>query len=341
MTHILHPNLAKATRLTRKGRLTEAVALLQQTLRNPTPAGARSARAGVGTDLQPQPEPMVIDGVSERIEHPDRSPFVATDWSNLNPRADQQTAPPAALPQPHLPKALRDLLGRLGRIRPGIGSEEFSQPSSPAGALVPVISGSYANGAGIRTFKLYVPSRYSGEALPLIVMLHGCTQSADDFAAGTRMNLLAEEQICLVLYPEQSSTANPSKCWNWFNPSDQQRDHGEPSLIAGMTRRIMRDYAVDARRVYVAGLSAGAAAAVIMGATYPDLYGAIGVHSGLACGAAAIFRRHSPPCAKVMHRLASFAAPHATSRSCRRSSSTAIRIPPCILEMPSASSPNA
>ena len=274
MTHILHPNLAKATRLTREGRLTEAVALLQQTLRNPTPAGARSARAGVGTDLQPQPQPMVIDGVSERIEHPDRSPSVATDWSNLNPRADQQTASPAALPQPHLPQALHDLLGRLGRISPGMGSDELSEPSSPASALVPgrFISGSYANGAGIRTFKLYVPSRYSGEALPLIVMLHGCTQSADDFAAGTRMNLLAEEQICLVLYPEQSSTANPSKCWNWFNRSDQQRDQGEPSLIAGMTRRIMRDYAVDARRVYVAGLSAGAAAAVIMGTTYPDLY---------------------------------------------------------------------
>ncbi|MCI0430664.1 MAG: PHB depolymerase family esterase, partial [Rhodospirillales bacterium] len=194
------------------------------------------------------------------------------------------------MPQPHLPKALRDLLGRLGRIGPGMGSDELSKPSSPASALVPAggrfISGSYANGAGIRTFKLYVPSRYSGEALPLIVMLHGCTQSADDFAAGTRMNLLAEEQICLVLYPEQSSTANPSKCWNWFNPIDQKRDQGEPSLIAGITRRTMRDYAVDARRVYVAGLSAGAAAAAIMGTAYPDLYAAIGVHSGLACGAA-------------------------------------------------------
>jgi poly(hydroxyalkanoate) depolymerase family esterase len=172
-------------------------------------------------------------------------------------------------------------LGLRGSIRP---TPPSTSDIAPKGTRF--IERTFSNAAGSRTYKLFIPSRYQGQPFPLVVMLHGCTQSPDDFAAGTRMNFLAEEQNCFVAYPEQPSEANQAKCWNWFRIGDQQRGKGEPSLIAGITRQIMRDYSVDPKCVYAGGLSAGGAAAAIMGATYADLYAAVGIHSGLACGAA-------------------------------------------------------
>ena len=144
------------------------------------------------------------------------------------------------------------------------------------------IDASFGEGLGLRTYKVHVPKGYRGQSLPLLVMLHGCTQDPDDFAAGTRMNPLADRHACFVLYPCQALFANPSKCWNWFNPADQQRDAGEPAILAGMTREVIRAYHIDDTQVFIAGMSAGAAMAVIMAASYPEVYAAVGAHSGLA-----------------------------------------------------------
>jgi poly(hydroxyalkanoate) depolymerase family esterase len=176
----------------------------------------------------------------------------------------------------NLPDRLRERFGRAAPV-----SEPEHLPE--AGEF---LSRSYRNGSGTRAYRLYIPSGYHGDPAPLVVMLHGCTQSPEDFAAGTRMNGHAEELTCLVAYPEQSATANSSRCWNWFRPEDQQRGHGEPALIAGITGQVISDFAVDPARVYIAGLSAGGAAASIMGSAYADLYAAVGIHSGLAAGIA-------------------------------------------------------
>lgn len=159
-------------------------------------------------------------------------------------------------------------------------------PTPPPGSF---IEGAYSNSHGSRRYKLFVPSGAAGKPLPLLVMLHGCLQDPDDFALGTRMNTIAEEQRIFVLYPEQSEAANQTRCWNWFNPANQRRDQGEPSIIAGMTREVIGAHHIDARRVYIAGMSAGGAMAAIMAATYSDLYAAVGIHSGVPYGAAENF----------------------------------------------------
>ena len=148
------------------------------------------------------------------------------------------------------------------------------------------VAGSSGSGTARRDYKLYIPPGAGESRLPLVVMLHGCTQDPDDFAKGTGMNDAALAQGFYVLYPAQSRRANAQRCWNWFKHSHQQRGRGEPAMLAAMTREVMAQHAIDPQRVYVAGLSAGGAMAAILGSAYPDLYAAVGVHSGLAAGAA-------------------------------------------------------
>lgn len=236
-----------------------ATATIQRTLQKYMPGVAQSADAaqnGVMHDINPPPmtrnaEPVhdFITGLMEGLHLPSGSDLSAFEIPGLHPDSVID-----AEPEP--------LTG--GRF----------------------ITGSYSNQNGTRSYKLYIPSSYQGQSLPLIVMLHGCTQNPDDFAAGTRMNAIAEEKDCFVVYPAQTQSANQSKCWNWFNVLDQQRDQGEPSIIAGITRDIIKTYQIDECRIFIAGMSAGGAMSVIMVNTYPDLYVAVGIHSGLPYGAA-------------------------------------------------------
>ena len=164
-----------------------------------------------------------------------------------------------------------------------VGTPPGTTPGHEAGTFV---AGRHAHAAGTRDYKLYVPPGSQGRPLPLVVMLHGCTQDPDDFAAGTRMNEAALERGFFVLYPAQAQNANASRCWNWFKHNHQRRGSGEPALLADMTHAIVQRHGIDARRVYVAGLSAGGAMATILGDAYPDVYAAVGVHSGLRTGSA-------------------------------------------------------
>ena len=183
------------------------------------------------------------------------------------------------------PVVLDGLVRERPAARPGAdeAGEAVAERVSTPGRFV---ASSFTGATGTRAFKLFAPAGFEGESLPLVVMLHGCTQDPDDFAAGTRMNELAQAEGFFVLYPAQAARSNSHKCWNWFSPADQRRGSGEAALLAGMVRHVLQTHPIDPDRVYVAGLSAGGAMAAILAGEYPDLFAAAGVHSGVASGAA-------------------------------------------------------
>lgn len=193
------------------------------------------------------------------------------------------------LPAPLWNAEPRKALGEVVRLLQEGRRLAFPPGASPPPSLAEgaqFIARSLDCPAGSRAYRLYIPACPADEIRGLVVMLHGCTQTPEDFAVGTGMNAVAERNRLLVAYPGQTRVANISGCWNWFDPAHQARDAGEPAIIAAITREIARGYGIGLDRSFVAGLSAGGAMAAVMAETYPELYAAVGIHSGLAYGAA-------------------------------------------------------
>jgi poly(hydroxyalkanoate) depolymerase family esterase len=274
MTGLDQHEMVQALNLTRAGRLAEATERIQQTLGLPS------------------------------MRSPMQSPVPSS-----SPSPVAKSASPGKIiggnPLRSVPAALRRSFGGPQDFKiPLQNSAVLPGQAPPPGSLGAgvLLDGMYTSGSGARRYKIYVPPDCPNQGVPVIVMLHGGTQAVLDYAAGTGMNVLADQHHFLVVYPEQDARANPMRYWNWFRPQDQQAGQGEPALIAGITEQVISDYDADPDRVFIVGFSAGAAMAVVMAATYPHLYAAGGVHSGLPYGAA-----HDVPSAFALMRGASSA----------------------------------
>lgn len=262
MNNLFQRLMKEATRLTQGSQLQAATEAIQRALRGAARPESASASASQQTPssfrsttpwAQPNNEAVVIDGCIRVVDDPE------SEVAYVEP-AEPLAAPaevPTRAPLDDQPERWTD--------------------------------GSFTHQGRTLAFKLYVPPSRAGtppKARPLVLMLHGCTQNPADFAAGTQMNTLAREHGFVVLYPAQTQHANAQKCWNWFKPQHQQRGRGEPAVLTALTQSVMAEQGIDPARVYVAGLSAGAAMADILGRCYPDVFAAVGVHSGLPSGAA-------------------------------------------------------
>lgn len=253
MTPDLSAAMARATEATRASNLEEATRIIREAL---------------GLGAAPAAEPRVA------------------------PSADR-VGPASSLPLPRpgfgarLRRPLREVVRLLkdGRLGAWNGAPAPAAPAAPVPEGARFEARHFACAAGGRDYKLYVPAS-RGTPRGLVVMLHGCKQDPDDFAAGTGMNAVAEAEGMLVAYPRQGASDNLGSCWNWFRPGDQRRDAGEPAILAGLTGALVAEFGIDPERVFVAGLSAGGAMAAVLAETYPDLFAAAGIHSGLPTGAA-------------------------------------------------------
>lgn len=251
----------RATTATRAGNLGEATRLIQQAITGqPAPAAKTE-----GTTVSPPRHRSRL--------HPDAEDAEIVDAPGSNP-ADGKRRPLSAVV-----RSLRESGRANGPVQPLPG-----EPVIPDGAAFLVRT--YSCAAGSRGYRLYVPASAKDGVLGLVVMLHGCGQTPEDFATGTRMNAVAESHRLLVAYPAQTAPHNPNGCWNWFRPEDQHRGAGEPAIIAGLTRAVAAEFGVAPDEVFIAGLSAGGAMAAVMAESYPELYAAVGVHSGVAVGSA-------------------------------------------------------
>ncbi len=256
MNELFQRLMGDAARLTRTGDLRGAAQAIQEALKRASVGTAQStqpAKSGASSPQSHDDELLVVDVEAREVPEPLGGPDDLEGHAGTDAAGRRNASGPAAGAQPE-----------VGRF----------------------ISGRHSEPSGTREYKLFVPPGEPDAPRALVVMLHGCTQDPDDFAAGTAMNEEALAHGFLVLYPAQAQQANAQRCWNWFKHSHQQRGRGEPALLAGMTRAVMTEHGVDPDRVYVAGLSAGGAMAAILGETYPDLFAAVGVHSGLPPGAA-------------------------------------------------------